>query len=157
MTCQTSCGVLQFEEGNDWSSALASNSPKSTDVRHITGTLIAAPLSVLRGQRHTVSSMLEGVFLSVYSIACDGKLPRHLIRNDRLLDWEIYRAGSLQRMQLPVTPSVIGTLRPLVDRLHDLFFPVEVGRSSRGYCETVTVAAFQAACERACKKQLHRS
>lgn len=115
---------------------------------------MAAPLSVLRGQPHTVSSMLEGLFLSVYSIACDGKLPRHLMGNDMPLDWEIYRAGSLQRMQLPERPSAIGALRPLIDSLHDQFFPVEKGRSSRGYCETVTVAAFQAACQRACKEGL---
>lgn len=118
---------------------------------------MAAPLSVLCGQAHTVSSMLEGLFLSVYNIACDGKLPQHLRGNSKLLDWEIYRRGSLVSMQLPEEPSIISSLRSLVDELHELFFPRVEGSSIRWYSKDVTKASFQAACQRACKSQLKSS
>ena len=115
---------------------------------------MAAPISVLQGQPHTVSSMLEGLFLSVYNIACDGKLPHCLKGNSKPLDWEIYRRGSLTDMQLPEEPSIICSLRPLVDELHDLFWPRVEGSSLRSYSKNVTVASFQAACQRACKGML---
>ena len=118
---------------------------------------MAAPLSVLQGQPHTVSSMLEGLFLSVYNIACDGKLPHHLKGNAKLLEWEVYRRGTLTRMQLPKEPSIIRSLRPLIDELHDLFYPRIEGSSARLYSENVTVASFQAACQRACKGELKSS
>lgn len=118
---------------------------------------MAAPLSVLRGQPHTVSSMLEGLFLSVYNIASDGKLPHYLKGNAKLLDWEVYRGGTLMRMQLPKEPSIICSLRPLVDELHDLFWLRVEGSSARLYSENVTVASFQAACQRVCKGELKSS
>ncbi|KAL0033196.1 hypothetical protein WJX79_009029 [Trebouxia sp. C0005] len=40
----------------------------------ITGTVLWAPLSVLEGGQHSVSSMLEGLFISALSISCNGKL-----------------------------------------------------------------------------------
>lgn len=40
----------------------------------ITGIVLWAPLSVLAGGQHSVSSMLEGLFISALSISCNGKL-----------------------------------------------------------------------------------
>ena len=40
----------------------------------ITGTLRWMPYSALDGRPHTVSSQLEGLFISLVDICCDGKL-----------------------------------------------------------------------------------
>jgi hypothetical protein len=134
------CATPQFEEGHDWSIGVASDSPQGKDVRRITGTLIAAPLSVLRGEPHTVSSMLEGVFLSVLSIACEGKITGYDLMTDKIKKWEYTRAGALQRLELPEEDETVDHLKPLVHSLHDLFYPMPVdGSKTRGYCQTVTV------------------
>ena len=60
----------------------------STDVRRITGTLLYAPVSVLRGEPHTVSSQLEGLFLSVLNLSCNGNTHARDIRSHKLELWE---------------------------------------------------------------------
>ena len=72
----------------------------SADVWRITGTLLYAPLSVLRGEPHTVSSQLEGLFLSVLNLSCNGNTHAHDIRSHKLEMWEISRHGALTRLQL---------------------------------------------------------
>lgn len=149
------CATSQYVEGHDWTIGIASDSPAANDVQKITGTLIAAPLCVLRGEPHCISSMLEGVFLSILSIACNGKISGYQLATDDIKMWEILRAGALQRLQLVEETKIVDHLRPLVHSLHDLFYPMPVdGSRSRGYRTTVTVAAFQAACQQACKKKL---
>ena len=65
---QTDDSLVQGMAGN-W------DRPKSAgNVIGITGTVLWASLSVLEGGQHTVSSMLEGLFLSALSISCNGKL-----------------------------------------------------------------------------------
>lgn len=147
--------ATQFVEGYDWTVAISSDSPKSKDIRQITGTLIAAPLSVLRGEPHTISSMLEGVFLSILSIACGGKIAGFELRTNDIRKWAVNRSGALRELQLMEEDEIVDELKPLVHSLHDLFYPLPVDSSSvRMYCQTVTVAAFQAACQFACKNDL---
>ena len=51
----------------------------------ITGTVLWAALSVLEGGQHSLSSMLEGLFISAFSISCNGKLHlRHAMKPDQL-------------------------------------------------------------------------
>lgn len=147
------CATPQYVEGHDWSTGISFNPPQGQDVLRITGTLIAAPLSVLRGEPHSISSMLEGVFLSVLSIACKGKITGYQLTTDK--KWEITRAGALHRLQLVEETMIVDHLKPLVHSLHDLFYPMPVdGSKMRGYCTAVTVPAFQAACQRACNNEL---
>ncbi len=149
------CASPQFVEGSDWSTGIAPDLPQGRDVRHITGTLTAAPLSVLRGEPHSVSSMLEGVFLSVLSIACKGRIAGYELTTDNLKTWEYTRAGALQLLELPEEEKIVKHLKPLVHSLHDLFYPMPVdGSKTRRYCTTVTAPAFRAACQSACNNEL---
>lgn len=149
------CATPQFVEGYDWSTGIAPDSPQGKDVRRITGTLIAAPLSVLRGEPHSVSSMLEGVFLSVLSIACKGKIAGYELMTDNIKRWEYTRAGALQRLELPEEDGILDHLKPLVHSLHDLFYPMPVdGSKTRGYRTNVTVPVFRDACQCACNNEL---
>ena len=100
------------------------DSPTAGQPLNITGTLLWAPLSVLEGEPHTVSSMLEGLFLSVLSISCRGKLTGHGESSGNLVWWSILRRGALSRHELPEQKHVQRVLLPLVSGLHSLFWPV---------------------------------
>ncbi|KAK9803027.1 hypothetical protein WJX72_005575 [[Myrmecia] bisecta] len=142
--------------GHDWSLGVPADSPMSKDMRRITGTLIAAPLSVLRGGLHSISSMLEGVLVSVINLASNSHITGHELSTDNLMKWEIIRAGALHRRQLPEEDKIVDTLKPLVHALHNLFYPLpaESSDDQRSYNKRVTVAQFEAACQAVCNNKL---
>ena len=116
----------------------------------ITGTVLWAPLSVLEGGQHSVSSMLEGLFISALSISCKGQLSLwHDMNPNRLRDCAILRRGHLCAPALPELPSIETHLKPLVTGLHDLFYPLQP-LASRGYNTKVTVKLVQAVCAQVC-------
>lgn len=91
----------------------------------ITGTVLSAALSVLEGKQHSLSSMLEGLFISALSISCDGKLHlRHKMKPDQLSLCASLRRGHLTSPRLAELDDVKLHLRPLITGLHDLFYPV---------------------------------
>ena len=126
----------------------------SADVWRITGTLLYAPLSVLRGEPHTVSSQLEGLFLSVLNLSCNGNTHARDIRSHKLEMWEIFRHGALTRLQLLESKIIFPHLRPLVHALHDLFYPEEAGAICRRYRKNVSPSEVRAICQRVCSNQL---
>ena len=115
--------------------------------RAITGTLLYAPLSVLEGGPHTESSMLEGLFLSMLHIGCNGKLShRNVYSSLSLSACANLRRGHLVRPALAEEPVVAPHLWPLVQRLHSLFYPFHVDLHMRSYRTDVRAADVQAAC-----------
>ena len=128
----------------------------SADVRSITGTLLYAPLSVLRGEPHTVSSQLEGLFLSVLNLSCNGNTHARGIPSHKLEIWEVFRNGALIRLQLMESNIIFPHLKPLVHALHDLFYPRprEAGAKCRQYRQDVRPSEVKAICQHICNNQL---
>ncbi|KAA6422365.1 MAG: hypothetical protein FRX49_07541 [Trebouxia sp. A1-2] len=92
----------------------------------ITGTVLWAPLSVLEGGQHSVSSMLEGLFISALSISCNGKLDsRHDMNPGRLRHCAHLRRGHLCTPALSELSSIESSLKPLITGLHDVFYPLQ--------------------------------
>ena len=119
----------------------------------ITGTVLWAPLSVLEGGQHSVSSMLEGLFISALSISCDGKLDsRHDMKPARLRHCARLRRGHLITPTLSELPKIDSHLKPLINGLHDLFYPLQDSEDlkSRAYRTQVTVDMVQGVCEHVC-------
>ena len=105
----------------------------------ITGTILWAPLSVLQGREHSVSSMLEGLFLSALSISCNGRLyARHDMNPDRLYDCAVKRRGHLTSPVLYEQETIKEHLKPLIAALHNLFYPIQ-DVEGRRYNTKVTV------------------
>lgn len=91
-----------------------------------TGTLLWAPLSVLQGNEHSVSSMLEGLFISVLSISCNGRLYAWDNMNpDRLHDCAFKRRGHLTSPILYEQDTIQEHLKPFIEALHNLFYPMQ--------------------------------
>ena len=146
---------LQRIEGYDWAEPRsAPDSPMSVNVWRITGTLLYAPLSVLRGEPHTVSSQLEGLFLSVLNLSCNGNTHARGIRSHELDFWEALRSGALTRLQLMESNRIFPHMKPLVHALHDLFYPWEAGAKCRRYRQDVSPSEVRAICQRVCSNQL---
>lgn len=113
----------------------------------ITGTLLWAPYSVLLGRPHTMSSQLEGLFISVVYIAADGHVHgRHTPFRTDPAAWAARRRAQFGGEQLLDIDNVAAALRPLVQRLHDLFWPRTAGQLVRGYRDNVTCQEMLAAC-----------
>ena len=128
--------------------------PRSADtLSGITGTVLWAPLSVIEGGQHAVSSMLEGLFISALSISCNGKLhSRHDMNPDRPQHCAQLRRGHLSTPALAEVPRIESHLKPLITGLHNLFYPLwdSEGTNSRVYNTQVTVELVQGVCEQAC-------
>ncbi|DBA90198.1 TPA: hypothetical protein ACH3X1_003501 [Trebouxia sp. C0004] len=118
----------------------------------ITGTVLWAALSVLEGEQHSLSSMLEGLFISVLSISCNGKLHlRHAMKPDQLALCANLRRGHLTSPKLAELPNVATHLQPLIIGLHNLFYPLNRPTDSfRGYNTEVTVESVQGVCRQVC-------
>jgi len=125
--------------------------PRPADaVNGITGTILWAPLSVLEGRQHTVSSMLEGLVISALSISCNGKLDlRHDMNSTRLRHCACLRRGHLSAPALSELPRIETHLKPLVTGLHNLFYPLQ-DLEFRSYNTKVTVESVQGVCEQVC-------
>ena len=101
----------------------------------ITGTVMWAPLSVLQGREHSVSSMLESLFISTLSISCNGRLyARHDMNPDRLYDCAVKRRGHLTSPVLYEQETIKEHLKPLIEALHNLFYPMQ---NDEGRCITL--------------------
>jgi len=144
--------VLQFEEAYDWTQEVDQdgNSPAAV-LANITGTPLWAPLSVLEGSAHTVSSMLEGLFISILSISCEEKIDGYkLARSMTPSDWATFRRGAMTRRVLAeVTKCLIcPQLLQFVCGLQDLFYPLRDLQSNlRGYRKDVTGEEVRAVCK----------
>ena len=126
--------------------------PRSADsLTGITGTVLWAPLSVLEGGQHSVSSMLEGLFISALSISCNGKLEtRHDMNPNRLQHCAYLRRGHLCKPKLPeLSASVQRHLSPLIAGLHNLFYPLGQENFRGNNCR-VTVQMVHDVCTQAC-------
>lgn len=118
-----------------------------------TSTVLWAPLSVLEGAQHSVSSMLVGLFISALSISCNSKLDsRHDMDPDRLRYYATLQRGHLTTPALCELPSVESHLKPLIIGLHNLFYPLpDSGDPTyRNYNTRVTVGLVQGVCEQVC-------
>ena len=118
----------------------------------ITGTVLWAALSVLEGEPHSVSSMLEGLFISVLSISCKGKLHLwHEMKPDQLALCANLRRGHLTSPKLAELPTVATHLQPLIIGLHNLFYPLNRPTDRfRGYNTEVTLESVQGVCRQVC-------
>ena len=113
----------------------------------ITGTMMFAPYAVLCGESHTVSSCLEGLFISIVSISCDGRMhgQSQSGRQDRVV-WQGVRLAQFGLPQMRDKANVAPHLWPLVTRLHDLFWSVTNSRQ-RSHQANVTPEKVQAVCQ----------
>ena len=139
--------VVQKMAGNwDW----PTRPVRPGTVSDFSGTLVWAPLSVLQGSEHSVSSMLEGLFISVLSISCNGRLyARDEMNPDRLHDSAFKRRGHLTSTILYERHTIQEHLKPLIQALHNLFYPVQ-DAEGRGYNTQVTVKQVQGVCVQVC-------
>jgi hypothetical protein len=81
--------------------------PSASSLSSITGTVLWAPLSVMEGEHHPESSMLEGLFISSLSISCNGKLTgRHAMRPSQLKMCASLRRAHLTRLELDELPDI---------------------------------------------------
>ena len=146
--CHNATAFLVQDMAGHW------NSPRSqcSSLTGITGTVLWAALSVLDGDQHSLSSMLEGLFISALSISCMGKLHfRHAMKPDQLALCANLRRGHLTSPKLAELPHVATHLQPLIIGLHDLFYPQK--RSSdkfRAYSTEVTLESVQGVCRQVC-------
>lgn len=76
----------------------------------ISGTLLWEPLSVLVGEQHSQSSMLEGLFISVLTISCNAKLAgRDSMMPTDIPFCALVRRGQLTAPKLQETPTLLLT------------------------------------------------
>lgn len=140
--CQTRDSLVHAMAGN-W------DRPRSAStLGGFAGTVLWTPLSVLEGGQHSVSSILEGLFISALSISCNGKLDlRHDMNPDRLQYCAYLRRGHMTTPALCELPCIESHLKPLIIGLHNLFYPLSdsVDPTSQIYNTRVTVG-FGARC-----------
>ena len=132
---------------NGWKRPHSARTPS-----RITGTILWAPLSVLEGEQHSESSMLEGLFISALSIACNGKLAgRHAMRPGHLRTCARLRRGQLTKPELSELPEIAAHLKPLIIPLHDLFYPTALSQgfpvNARAYNTEITTPMVQELCK----------
>ena len=113
----------------------------------LAGTIMYMGEAVLSGQPDTISTQLEGLFISLLSLSCDGKLAgRRLLSIMPVSVWALTRSGALRCMHLPEDPDIAPKLQPLVRRLHGLFYPMVQGCNQRIHNEAVQPSEFQSVC-----------
>ena len=114
----------------------------------ITGTLAWAPYSVLLGREHTLSSQLEGLFISLHSVAMGSVgRPGHRQREASAEAWACERLAQFTAPALPFSNRMPEPLRPLITALHGLFWPLPEGGTVRTHRSDVTVSDFVSAVE----------
>ena len=114
----------------------------------ITGTMMFAPYAVLCGECHTVSSCLEGLFISIVSISCNGRMHGQSKsgRQDRVV-WQGIRLAQFGAPQMRDAANVAPHLWPLVTQLHDLFWSTNNNSRQRIHQADVTPKKVQAVCQ----------
>ncbi len=123
--------------GSSGSSAGSNGLP---NILRFTGTLLWAPYSVLCGQPHTVSSQLDGLFISIAYISMGGlRWPgRYEGPGNNIDDWQALRLQQFSGKQMWGRMHIAEQLRPLVEGLHELFW-VQGGYLNRSYRTDVSV------------------
>lgn len=151
-------GTVQYDPDNDWTAVQRQRwDLHATASVSITGTLMWAPLSVLELEAHTVSSQLEGLFISILSISCEDRVNGHKRVGNFVPGWEDHRRGAMFRRVLREVENnwVCAALAGLVRGLHDLFYPpLALGDGSRSYRRNVTAREVQSVCNSACPAPL---
>lgn len=112
--------------------------------------MLYAPYSVLNGGPHTVSSQLEGLFMSLLGVSCNGRISGRDLTNvgDRnsWIALRLAQFGSVRGIFLP-NAYIAPHLEPLVTNLHALFWKLEEGSLQRIFQSNVTAANFIKVCE----------
>jgi hypothetical protein len=140
------CLLQEIPEGQD-----ALRPPSLTgSPEAITGTMLYAPYSVLNGGPHTVSSQLEGLFISLLGVSCNGRIRGRDLANvgDRN-SWIAHRLAQFSSVRgiFLHNAQIAPHLEPLVTRLHALFWKLEEGGSQRLFQSNVNAADFIKVCE----------
>ena len=114
----------------------------------ITGTLRWMPYSALLGWQHTVSSQLEGLFISLVDICCNGKLCT--VYEQNVDDYMAVQLGLFAGERgISRKLSIAPELGALVSELHDLFWPRYQQQGILRSCSMdVTVEQVQQVCKR---------
>lgn len=115
--------------------------PPSTS-EAITGTMLWILYTILCGNPQSVSSQLEGLFISIYSISCNGRISRRNASSS-CNDWARLRLSQFGFEEIGYSERIVPALRPLISKLHDLFWKVGDNKQ-RFYQRNVTVE--QAGC-----------
>ena len=116
---------LQYIEGHDWTAVdMQDPNSRASNLDNIIGTTLWAPVSILEGYAHTVSSQLEGLFLSILSIACNDHLDGYKRVGSSTHEWSNFRQAAMLRRDLLEERRVPIHLRALIRMLHDLFYPM---------------------------------
>lgn len=127
-----------------------SSSPGS-DLQGITGTPAWAPYSLLLGQPHTMSTQLEGLFISLVHIACDGRgCGQDMLASMDLQSWAGLRCRQFATPEMMGEKRMAQALLPLVRRLHGLFWKLPDGGLLRHYQQDVTCEQVLQACLEVC-------
>mmetsp|Transcript_7857 Transcript_7857/g.13520 ORF Transcript_7857/g.13520 Transcript_7857/m.13520 type:complete len:679 (-) Transcript_7857:719-2755(-) len=138
----------------DWSSSKVFESQEHMDKAErseggapsvITGTMLHCPLPILLGHQHTMSTQLDGLFISLLYISCGGKVLGRKLRGTDLDAWTAIRrqqfCGGL------CEPEIASHLKPFITDLYNLFWE-PLSYSLHKYVDTVTAEQFQAVCTR---------
>lgn len=117
-----------------------SDSVPMPSIIRFTGTLLWAPYSVLCGQPHTVSSQLDGLFISITYISMGGLgwPGRYEGPGNSLDDWQALRLQQFSGKRMWGRKHIAAQLRPLVEGLHELFW-VQGDHLNRSYRTDVSV------------------
>lgn len=136
---------VQLFETDDWQSLPIS---PNSGAAMLTATLLFMGEDVLLGGQHTISSQLEGLFISLLSISCSGKLVgRQALSTMPMSVWAYTRSGAMRCADLPEHKHIVPHLRPLVCNLHALFYPWVLGTGQRVHNSAVQPSEFQSLCQ----------
>ena len=144
--------MLQFKAGYDWTQQVDQdgNSPAAV-LANITGTPLWAPLSVLEGNAHSVSSVLEGLFISILSISCEEKINGYKLAGSMTIPkWATFRRGAMTGPVLAEAKErlICRLWLQFVCGLLDLFYPLRAMQSSvRDYRRDVIGEEVRAVCK----------
>lgn len=140
-------GVSTSQMSSDGSSPLLDERPSPPGLQHITGTLMWAAFSALHREPHSISSDLEGLFISLVYISMDGKGWRGGSYLDNSLEaWQSRRLAQFANRSMENQGFVAEHLRGLVASLHGLFWPLGAAGWMRNYRSDVTVQEVQEVC-----------
>ena len=114
----------------------------------ITGTPMFAAASTLTGGAHTISSMCEGLFLSILFSSSGGNLPdaEGLNKGLSLQLLANLRRGTFSRSTPKDVWGVAKQVAPLILKLHSLFWPSGNDLSTVVYRKDVTTQEIMDAC-----------
>ena len=118
-----------------------------TNAEDITGTPLFVGKTVLPSHPHTVSTQLEGLFISLLAISCKEKLfGRHLVGIMPLSVWTCVRSGAMRRTHLHEDADIEIGLRPFIRSLHNVFYTLAPDGNQRLHNACIEPNAFRQVC-----------